>query len=89
MEMYMYCMQVDSRSWLGPCRLHIEKYMYCLQVDSCCWSGPCRLYIEKYSTDPADLDKDAAEALGPLINVALDLSRLREFTGRDKPTVIT
>eukprot|EP00884_Botryococcus_braunii_P000919 jgi/Botrbrau1/10828/Bobra.0025s0007.1 len=48
-----------------------------------------RLYIEKYSTDPADLDKEAADALGPLIKVALDLSRLQEFTGRDKPTVIT
>jgi len=48
-----------------------------------------RLYVEQYSADPAAADVDAQEALGPIIEVALATSKLAEFTGRDKPTVIT
>lgn len=48
-----------------------------------------RLYVEKYSSDPSEFDKDAQVGLKPLIDVALSLSQLKEFTGRDKPTVIT
>jgi len=48
-----------------------------------------RLYVEQYSADPAALDQDAQDALGPIIGVALATSKLAEFTGRDKPTVIT
>ncbi|GFR42319.1 hypothetical protein Agub_g3226 [Astrephomene gubernaculifera] len=48
-----------------------------------------RLYIEQYTADPALLTKDAQEALGPIIKVALELSKLAEFTGRTNPTVIT
>lgn len=31
----------------------------------------------------------ASEALKELVATALDISKLREFTGRDEPTVIT
>ena len=48
-----------------------------------------RLYVEQFSADPAAADTDAQEALGPIIGVALATSKLAEFTGRDKPTVIT
>lgn len=48
-----------------------------------------RLYIEQYTSDPARLQEDAQVALKEIIGVALDLSKLQEFTGRDKPTVIT
>ena len=48
-----------------------------------------RMYIEQYSNDPSTYGKDAAEALGPIIQIALKLSQLQEFTGREKPTVIT
>lgn len=48
-----------------------------------------RMYIEQYSDDPSTYDKDAADALGPIIKIALKLSQLQEFTGREKPTVIT
>lgn len=48
-----------------------------------------RMYIEQYTNDPAKITLDAAEALGPIIQAALELSKLQEFTGRDKPTVIT
>lgn len=48
-----------------------------------------RLYIEQYTNDKARLLEDAQVALKDIIQVALDLSKLQEFTGRDKPTVIT
>eukprot|EP00803_Ostreobium_quekettii_P011706 evm.model.scf_2179.1 EVM.evm.TU.scf_2179.1 scf_2179:3923-6492(+) len=48
-----------------------------------------RLYIEQYSDDASKLGMDAQEALAPIIKTALQLSKLQEFTGRDKPTVIT
>jgi phosphoglucomutase len=48
-----------------------------------------RLYVDTYENDPANLTKDASEMLGPLIDVALQISKLKERTGKDKPTVIT
>lgn len=48
-----------------------------------------RLYIEQFSNDPSKYEEDAQVALAPIIKVALDLSKLQEFTGRDAPTVIT
>ena len=50
-----------------------------------------RMYVEQYC-GAEDTDKhgvDAQEALAPLIAVALDTSKLAEFTGRESPTVIT
>jgi len=47
-------------------------------------------YVEQYAADgKAAASLDAQEALGPIIKVALETSKLREFTGREKPTVIT
>jgi len=48
-----------------------------------------RLYIEQYSNDPSHYEKDAQEALAPIIKVALELSQLEKLTGRERPTVIT
>ncbi|KAI9321418.1 hypothetical protein BX666DRAFT_1874678 [Dichotomocladium elegans] len=48
-----------------------------------------RLYVEKYSNNPAEYTDDTQKALRPLIDVALEISRLQHYTGRDKPTVIT
>ncbi|KAG6655112.1 phosphoglucomutase, cytoplasmic [Carya illinoinensis] len=48
-----------------------------------------RLYIEQYEKDPAKINRDSQEALAPLVEVALKLSKLQEFTGRTAPTVIT
>jgi phosphoglucomutase len=48
-----------------------------------------RVYIESYEPDAARHAMDAQDALAPLIRIALDLSQLRERTGRDAPTVIT
>ncbi len=48
-----------------------------------------RLYVEAYEPDPARQDRDAQEALAPLIAAALALGEVRERTGRDAPTVVT
>jgi phosphoglucomutase len=51
-----------------------------------------RLYVERYvapQAGPSELGRPAAEGLKSLIEVALELSKLKEFLGRDEPTVIT
>jgi phosphoglucomutase len=48
-----------------------------------------RLYIEQYESDESKFLLDAQDALKPIIETALEVSKLQEFTGRDKPTVIT
>jgi phosphoglucomutase len=51
-----------------------------------------RMYVERYvppEAGPAELGRDTADGLKGLIEVALQLSKLKEFLGRDKPTVIT
>ncbi|PIA15743.1 Phosphoglucomutase, first 3 domain-containing protein [Coemansia reversa NRRL 1564] len=46
-----------------------------------------RIYIERY--DDKHIDLDAQVALKPLVDNALNISKLLEFTGRKEPTVIT
>ena len=48
-----------------------------------------RLYVERYSKEESEYGLDAQDGLKPLIEVALKVSKLKEFTGREKPTVIT
>uniref|UniRef100_A0A0D9XIC3 phosphoglucomutase (alpha-D-glucose-1,6-bisphosphate-dependent) n=1 Tax=Leersia perrieri TaxID=77586 RepID=A0A0D9XIC3_9ORYZ len=48
-----------------------------------------RVYIEQFESDASKHDLDAQIALKPLIDLALSISKLKDFTGRDKPTVIT
>ncbi|KAG0204519.1 Phosphoglucomutase-2 [Mortierella sp. GBA30] len=48
-----------------------------------------RLYVEKYESDASHYQDKTQDALRPLIEVALRLSQLTEFTGRKEPTVIT
>ncbi|KAF9936622.1 Phosphoglucomutase-2 [Mortierella alpina] len=48
-----------------------------------------RLYVEKYESDASKYQDKTQDALRPLIEVALHLSQLTEFTGRKEPTVIT
>ncbi|GAA5960572.1 hypothetical protein JCM3765_005859 [Sporobolomyces pararoseus] len=48
-----------------------------------------RLYVEKYSKDTKEYERDTQEGLKPLIEVALELSKLVDLTGRKEPTVIT
>ncbi|WMV20368.1 hypothetical protein MTR67_013753, partial [Solanum verrucosum] len=48
-----------------------------------------RIYIEQFEPDVSKHDIDAQIALKPLIDLALSVSKLKDFTGREKPTVIT
>ncbi|KAF8645082.1 hypothetical protein AX16_008140 [Volvariella volvacea WC 439] len=51
-----------------------------------------RVYVERYvgpEAGEAELKKPAADGLKGLIEVALELSKLKEFLGREEPTVIT
>ncbi|KAJ1402534.1 Alpha-D-phosphohexomutase, C-terminal [Sesbania bispinosa] len=48
-----------------------------------------RVYIEQFEPDASKHDVDAQIALKPLIDLALSVSKLKDFTGREKPTVIT
>ena len=48
-----------------------------------------RLYIETYTKDAALFEADAQDVLKDIIGTALEVSKLKEFTGREKPTVIT
>ncbi|XP_021637090.2 phosphoglucomutase, chloroplastic isoform X2 [Hevea brasiliensis] len=48
-----------------------------------------RMYIEQFEPDASKHEMDAQTALKPLIDVALSVSKLKDFTGREKPTVIT
>ncbi|XP_057534320.1 phosphoglucomutase, cytoplasmic-like [Amaranthus tricolor] len=48
-----------------------------------------RVYIEQYEKDSSKTGRDSQEALKPLVEAALRLSKMQEFTGRSEPTVIT
>merc|ERR1719499_2461825 len=48
-----------------------------------------RLYLEKYEAKDGNLGMHQFDVVKPLAAVALEVSKLREFTGRDEPTVIT
>jgi phosphoglucomutase len=48
-----------------------------------------RVYLESYEADAAKHDVDTQEALGELIQIADEIAKIREYTGRNEPTVIT
>lgn len=48
-----------------------------------------RIYLERYEADASKHDLETQASLAPLIAAALDLTQIRHYTGRDKPSVIT
>jgi phosphoglucomutase len=48
-----------------------------------------RLYLERYEADAARHGLDTQEALQPLIDIAEQVSGLRQRTGRQEPSVVT
>ncbi len=48
-----------------------------------------RLYLESYDADTANHHLDAQDALAKMIAIAMQVSQLKEKTGREAPTVIT
>ncbi|XP_072172778.1 phosphoglucomutase-1-like [Diadema setosum] len=48
-----------------------------------------RMYIDSFESDQSKYGMDSQEALRPLVEIALEVSRFKETTGVEKPTVIT
>ena len=50
-----------------------------------------RIYVEKSQPagDEEALGAETAQALAPLVDLALEITQVAELTGRDAPTVIT
>jgi len=48
-----------------------------------------RMYLEKYEAPSGDLMQHAFDVVKPIADIALAISKLSEFTGRNEPTVIT
>lgn len=48
-----------------------------------------RMYVDSYESDKDKILGDAQEMLKPLVEIALQISQLRELTGRKEPNVIT
>merc|ERR1719443_2177285 len=48
-----------------------------------------RMYLEKYEPADGNLEQGAFDVVKPLADIALRVSNLPEFTGRDAPSVIT
>merc|ERR1712176_82277 len=48
-----------------------------------------RLYLEKYEAPSGNLGMHAFDVVKPLAAIALEISQLTTYTGRDAPTVIT
>ena len=48
-----------------------------------------RMYLEKYAGPKEDLTLHAFDVVKPIADIALEISKLKELTGRDAPTVIT
>ncbi|XP_046846374.1 phosphoglucomutase-1-like [Xenia sp. Carnegie-2017] len=48
-----------------------------------------RIYVESYESNPDTYSMDAQIVLNPLVQIALEISSIKEITGRNAPTVIT
>ncbi|HFD80568.1 MAG TPA: alpha-D-glucose phosphate-specific phosphoglucomutase [Gammaproteobacteria bacterium] len=48
-----------------------------------------RVYLERYEADPQKQGLDAQDALADLIRIADEVARIRHYTGREAPSVIT
>ena len=48
-----------------------------------------RVYIERFEPEASLHDLDTQDTLAPLIKIANEIAGIREYTGRDAPTVIT
>ncbi|MBE7383576.1 MAG: alpha-D-glucose phosphate-specific phosphoglucomutase [Leptolyngbya sp. SIO1E4] len=48
-----------------------------------------RLYVERYEADTSKHDQDTQAALADLIQLADEIAKIKDLTGRDAPTVIT
>ena len=47
------------------------------------------MYVDSYCRDQDKVSRSAGEMLAPVVELGLEISQLRELTGRTEPTVIT
>ena len=47
------------------------------------------MYMDKYYRDQDKFTRSAGEMLSQVVELGLEISQLRELTGRTEPTVIT
>lgn len=48
-----------------------------------------RLYCDSYESPEGDIAGNPQDVLKSIVKIALEISQLKEFTGREEPTVIT
>ena len=48
-----------------------------------------RMYVDSFCSDQAKVTRSAGEMLAPVVQLGLEISQLRELTGRQEPTVVT
>ena len=48
-----------------------------------------RVYLEAYEPDPDKQDRETAEVMDPLVQLAKDIAQIEQRTGRSKPDVVT
>ena len=48
-----------------------------------------RMYVDSYCGEESHISRSAGEMLAPVVQLGLEISQLRELTGRQEPTVIT
>ncbi len=48
-----------------------------------------RVYLESYTRDPEDFLTDANDLVAPLAAISKEIARIKHYTGRDKPSVVT
>ena len=48
-----------------------------------------RLYCDSYESPEGDINGNPQDVLKSIVKIALEISQLKEFTGREEPTVIT
>ena len=48
-----------------------------------------RLYCDSYEEPSGNVEGNPQEVLKSIVKIALQISQLKEFTGREEPTVIT
>ena len=63
--------------------------MFCAVSGTGSSGATVRMYVDSYCSDEAKVSRSAQEMLAPVVKLGLQISQLRELTGRQEPTVIT
>ncbi|KAL0372734.1 UNVERIFIED_CONTAM: Phosphoglucomutase, cytoplasmic [Sesamum calycinum] len=83
------CLKMGSRL-VREAHIVQAQRQFTKMVLNCLWRHhDYHPFIEQYEKDSSKTGRDSQEALAPLVDVALKLSKMKEFTGRSAPTVIT